>query len=139
MVNIWKFLWSFGFLSWFSTYVFITSCGLNGYVHMLEIVLDILDKFIHDYRNISGCLTMNEMHIKLTSLIICSIKDNFTNTWSTRPAEGKKMLYIASLIILHALTETSIYWKLRIKFVSCFKHRINLTIVLLSCGSFFKY
>ena len=115
-----KFLWSFGFLSWFSTYFFITSCGLNGYVYMLEIVLDILDKFIHDYRNISGCLTMNEMHIKLTSLIICSIKDNLTNTWSTRPAEGKNILYIANLIILYALTETSIYWKFKDKICKLF-------------------
>ena len=41
MVHIWKFFWYFGLLSWFSTYVFITTCGWNGYVCILEIVLDI--------------------------------------------------------------------------------------------------
>ena len=70
------FLWSFGFLSWSSPYVFITNCGLNEYAYILEIVLDILDKLIHDSQNICGCLTLNEMHINLISLIICLINDN---------------------------------------------------------------
>ena len=32
------------------------------------------------------------MHIKLTSLIICLINDNLTNTLSTPPPEGKKYI-----------------------------------------------
>ena len=42
----------FGFLSWLSIYVFIPNCGLNGYLCIFEIVLDILDKLIHDSRNV---------------------------------------------------------------------------------------
>ena len=80
----------FCFLFWFSTYAFITNCGLNWYVYILEIVLNILDKLIHDSRNICRCLTLNEMCIKLTSLIICLINDNLPNTWSAPPTEGKK-------------------------------------------------
>ena len=48
-----------------------------------------------------GCLTLNEMYIKFTSLIICLINDNLTKMPSTPPPEGKKtVLYIAHLIIL---------------------------------------
>ena len=43
-----KFLWSFGFLSWLSAYVFITNCWLNGHVNISVIVLNIMDKLIHD-------------------------------------------------------------------------------------------
>ena len=127
MVHIWKFLWSFGFSSWFSTYVFVTNFRLNGYVYILEIVLDILDKLIHDSRNVFGCLILNEMHIKLTYLI----KDNPTNTSSTPPPEGKKksVLYVAHLIILCSLTGTSIYWKCKDKIWTCFKHQISITVV----------
>ena len=60
----------FYFLSWFSTYVFITNCGLNGYVYISEIALDILSELIHDSQNIYGCLTLNEMRMKMTSLKI---------------------------------------------------------------------
>ena len=90
-VHIWKLLWFFG-LSWFSTYVFISNCGLNGYVYILEIVLDI-DKLIHGSRNICGCLTLNEIHIKLTSLIIFSSNDSLINASSTPPPEGEKVVY----------------------------------------------
>ena len=94
----------FWFLIMISTYVFITNCGLNGYVYILEIALDILNKLIHDSQNICGCLTLNAMHIKLASLIICLIDDNLTNMSSTPPSEGKKtILYIAHLIILCTL------------------------------------
>ena len=58
---------------------FITNFGLNVYVYMLEIVLNILEKLIHDSRNVCGCLTLNEIHIELPSLIISSIKDSITN------------------------------------------------------------
>ena len=37
---------------------------------------------------------LNEMHIKLTSLIICLINDNLINTSSTPPPEGKKQYCI---------------------------------------------
>ena len=58
---------------------FITNFGLNVYLYMLEIVLNILEKLIHDSRNVCGCLTLNEIHIELASLIISSIKDSITN------------------------------------------------------------
>ena len=77
---------------------FITNCGLNGYVYVLKIVLDILDKLIHNFRNVSGCLTLNEMHIKLASLIICSINYNLTNTSSVHLPEVRKQYYIVILI-----------------------------------------
>ena len=51
MVRISKLIWSFSFLSWFFTYVFITNCGLNVYEYELETVLDILYKRINDSQN----------------------------------------------------------------------------------------
>ena len=86
MTDVWK------------SYVFITNCELNGYVYILEIVLDIF----------CGCLTLNRMHIKLASLIICSINNNLTNTSSTPPPEIKKtVLYLVHLIVLCPSTVTS--------------------------------
>ena len=82
MVYIQKFLWSFGFLSRLSTYVFITNCELNGYLYILEIVLDIMDKLIDDSQNVCGCLTLNlisnayQMHIKLQHAYQIDILDN---------------------------------------------------------------
>ena len=62
------------------------------------------------FPNICGCLTLNKMHIKYTSLVVCLINDNLNKTSSTRPSEGKKTgLYIPYLIILCTSTETSIY------------------------------
>ena len=52
----------------------MTNCELNGYVYILEIVLEILDELIHNLRNVGGCLTLNEMHLKLTSLIFVRLK-----------------------------------------------------------------
>ena len=94
IVQLWKFLWSFGVLSSLSTYVFITIYGLNGHVYILEIVLGILYKLLHDSQNVCGCLTLYEIHIELTSLKICSIKENITNTSSTPPSEVKRQSYI---------------------------------------------
>ena len=48
------------------------------------------DQLIPDSQIICGCLTLNGIHIKSTSLIICSINDNLTNTSSLPPHEGKK-------------------------------------------------
>ena len=56
----------------------------------IENILDILEKLIDDFQNICGCLTLNEMHIKLKSLIICLIYDKLTNTSLTPPPEWKK-------------------------------------------------
>ena len=71
-------------ISWFLIMIFylclITNFELNGYVYVLEI----------DSQNICGCLTLNIMHIKIISLIICLINDNFTKTPSTPPPEGKR-------------------------------------------------
>ena len=111
------FLWSFGSLSWFSTYVFISNSGLNGYAYIFEIVLDILGKLNHDSWNICGCLTLNEMHIELASLIICLISNlSNTFTWSKRT-----VLYIVDLIILCTSTETCINWKFKDKIFNLFK------------------
>ena len=67
---------------------------------------------IHDSQNVCGCLTLNEMHIKLTSWVICLIHDNLINMSSTPAPEGKKaVLYIAHLIILSISKETPIYQK----------------------------
>ena len=74
------------------------------------------------------------MHIKLSSLIICSVNDNLTNTSSTPLPEGKKTV----LYILRTTTETSISCKFNDKIFNLFKHQIKITVVLLSCGSFFK-
>ena len=111
------------------------------YVYILEIILVILDKLIGDSQNVCGCLTMNKMLIKLASLIICLINDNLTNTPSTPPPEVKKtVLYIVHLIILSTSAETSIYRNIKNKICNLFlKHQININVVLLSCGSFFKY
>ena len=79
----------------------------------MEIVSGRLDKLIHNSRLVCGFLTLNEMHIELTSLIICSVKDNLANMPSTPPPELKKtLLYIVHLIILCISTETSIFWKI---------------------------
>ena len=79
-------------------------------IYVLEIVLDILEKLIHDSQNICECLTLNKTHISLTTLKICLISNNLTNALSTPPPEGDKtVLYIVHLIILCISTETSIY------------------------------
>ena len=62
---------------------------VKRHVFILEIVLDILHKLIHDSRNVCGCLTLDEMYIELASLITCAINENLTNTSSTLPSEVK--------------------------------------------------
>ena len=53
------------------------------------------------------------------------------------PLKEKTILYIAHLLIFCTSTETSIYYKLKDKILLiCFKHQINITVVLLSCGYF---
>ena len=95
--SIKKFLGSFGFLSWLSTYVSITSCVLNRYIYVyiyiyIYIVSSIghIGQTIHDSQNVCGSLALNEMHIELASLIICLINYNLTNTSSSPPPELKK-------------------------------------------------
>ena len=129
------FLGSFGFLSWLSSYVFFSNCGVNEYVYILEIALDILGKLNHDSWNVCECLTLNEMHIELTSLIICLINNNLmdTFTWSKRT-----VLYIVNLICVHQ-QKLSLIENLRTKYLTCLKHQINKTVVLMFCGSYFQY
>ena len=51
-------------------------------------------------QNVCGCLTLNKILIKLISLIICSINNNLSNTWSAPPPEiERRVLYIVHLII----------------------------------------
>ena len=64
--------------------LFLTICGINWYVYIVEIVLDVLDKLIHDSRKVCGCLTLNEMQIELASLIVYLINDILTNTPSIK-------------------------------------------------------
>ena len=129
------FLGSFGFLSWLSSYVFFSNCGVNEYVYLLEIALDILGKLSHDSWNVCECLTPNEMHIELTSMIICLINTNLmdTFTWSKRT-----VLYIVNLICVHQ-QKLSLIENLRTKYLTCLKHQINKTVVLMFCGSYFQY
>ena len=89
------------------TYVFITNSGLNWSVYILEIVQNI-DKLICNFRNIYGCLTLNKVHIKLTSLPLFSINDNLINTSTTSPLKGGEwgiVHYIAHLISFSTSTE----------------------------------
>ena len=70
------------------------------YTYWSRIFPVILDKLIYNFQNVCGCLTLNEMLIKLVSLIICSINDNLSNTSSTPPPEVKERgLYMVHLII----------------------------------------
>ena len=41
------------------------------------------------FPDICGCFTLNEMHLKLTSLIICLTNDNLIKAPSTPPPLGK--------------------------------------------------
>ena len=45
-----------------------------------ETALEILSKLLYSFQNVCGCLILDEILIKLTSLILCSINDNITNT-----------------------------------------------------------
>ena len=120
---------------WF--HILYNHCELNGYVYILQIVLDTLDKLMHDSQNICGCLTLNAMHIKLASLIIWSINGILINKSLTYlPQVKKTVLYIVHIIILCISTVTFIYWKLNDKTLNFFKRKINITVVLLSCGVF---
>ena len=82
---------------------------------------------------LSECLTMNEMHIKLASLIICTTNDNLTNMSSTLPPEVKKtiVLYIAH-IMFYTSTKTFIYWKFKDKIFNLFsvlnQHKCCITV-----------
>ena len=56
--------------------------------------------------NACGCLTLNQMHIELTFLIISLINDNLTSNLSIHPQKVKKtVLSIVKLIILCTSTE----------------------------------
>ena len=63
--------------------------SVKWYVYILAIVLVIFDKLIHNSSNVCGCLKLNEMHIRLASLIIPSTNSNLTNSSST-PTWSKK-------------------------------------------------
>ena len=79
--------------------------GLSEYISSLEIVLDILDKVIHDFPKVCGYFKVIEMYIKPASFIICLINYKLTNTSSTTPPKlkkkqysGKKLLFIATVL-----------------------------------------
>ena len=82
---------------------------------------------------LSECLTMNEMHNKLASLIICTTNDNLANMSSTLPPEVKKtiVLYIAH-IMFYTSTKTFIYWKFKDKIFNLFsvlnQHKCCITV-----------
>ena len=109
-----KALWSFDFLSWLLTYVFITIFAVNGCVYILKTVLDIMEKLTHVSQNVCGCLALNEMYIKLPYLKVGSINCNLANTSLTTPPEVKRtVLHKVNIIILSTWKETSIYWKFK--------------------------
>ena len=87
-----KVPWIFWFLIMaFNFYVSITSCGKLVYIYI--------------------CLAMNEVHIKLASLIICLINYNLTNTSSTPPPELKKDS------IMYSKFDTFVYLKKEVPFI----------------------
>ena len=59
-------------------------------VYILVIVLFTFDKLTHDSPNVCGCLTRNEMRIKLAFLIISWNNENLTNSSSASLPELKK-------------------------------------------------
>ena len=103
---IYAIFWSLGLLPWFSAYklwvkwVCIHPGNNPGHIRQTH----------SRFPNICGCLTLNKMHIKYTSLAVCLINNNLNKTSSTPPSEGEKTgLYIPYLIILCTSAETSIY------------------------------
>ena len=84
-------------------------------------------------------LTLNERHIQLTSLIICLINNNLTNTSSTPPPEGEKKTVLSIAHFCVPQQKLPFIRNLRVKYLTCFKHQINITVVFLSCESFFKH
>ena len=104
-------------------HVFIINCSLNGYVYTL-------DKLTYDSQNVWKCLTLNKMHIKLASLIICTTNDNLTNTSSTLPPEVKKISTGYSAYNFVYLDRSFHFFEnLRIKPLTCFKHQINPRLI----------
>ena len=79
------------------------------------------------------CLMLNEMHIKLASLIICTTNDNLTNTSSTLPPELKKIVLNIAHIILYTSIETFIHWKVKDKIFNLFsvlnQHKCCVTVL----------
>ena len=150
MIQVQKFLGSFGFLSSLSTYVSITSCVLNRYIIGIYIYIYIyivnssghigqthswFTKFLWKFS-----LALSEMDIKLASLTICSINYNLTNISSTPPSELKKgsTMYSKFNTFVYLRKIVPFIENLRIKATTCFKHQINITVVLLFCESFFQ-
>ena len=87
---------------------------VKWYVYILAIVLVICDELIHNSPNACGCLTVNEMHIKLASLIISSTSNNLTNSPSTPLPEVKKSSAVySSYINFVYLNRSSINWKFK--------------------------
>ena len=64
----------------------------------MEINLDMLDKFIHEFQKSQNCLALNKMHMKLAFLIIFATNDNLTNTSSTPPPEVKKTVLYSRVL-----------------------------------------
>ena len=75
----------------------------------------------------SLCLILKELNFVFVSVITCSIDDNLINTSTWR----KRNRYYNVLIKKFLFIEN-----LRIKFLSIFQHQINITVMLLSRGSF---
>ena len=98
-----------------------------------------IGKIIHDSQNICGCLTLDEMHIELASLITFLIDYILTNTSSTPPPEVTKTELCIVNLILSSEKKFTFIRSPRIKSLTCFKHPINVIVVLLFCESFFQY
>ena len=74
----------------------------------------------------SLCLILKELNFVFVSVITCSIDDNLINTSTWRKRNRYYNVLIKKLFIEN----------LRIKFLSIFQHQINITVMLLSRGSF---
>ena len=74
------------------------------------------------------------MYIRLASLIICSITYHLIKTLSASVPEVKKDSITCTVNLIFCLPKKKLPFieNLRIKSLTCFKHQINITVVLLS-------
>ena len=82
------------------------------------------------------CIILKEMNIVFVTLSICSIVNNLISTSSWR---NRNKYYRIQIQKLFSSKDTSTYWKFKNKSLNCFKHQINIVVVLLSCRYFYHY
>ena len=112
-----KVLLLFGLPSWLSAYVFIITCDLNRHVYISEIVLNILDKLIHDSQNIFMFDIERNAHQTRILLRLTTTSSKRHHHLHLRWKQNKKnnITYSKFNKILCTSTETPIYWKYKEK------------------------